>query len=116
MHAYFQNSVIRIWAMRLHDDYNQPLHRFRNVTGDEFKLPPVKRGTFCLGEVQENLGSILAAMFLERTFSPEAKLLGDTIVDGILEAFSTRLDGLDWMTNATKTTAKKKCTWFHAAY
>ncbi|KAE9969755.1 hypothetical protein EG328_006686 [Venturia inaequalis] len=108
LHAYFQTSIIRTFAPRLDKMYYQPLTQFRNVTGDDFYMPPAERWQVCLAEIQDNLDYILGSVFVERVFSPEAKALGDGIVDSILKSLASRLDALDWMTNSTKIIAKQK--------
>ncbi|TLD38013.1 putative endothelin-converting enzyme protein [Venturia nashicola] len=108
LHAYFQTSIIRTFASKLDKIYNEPLNRFRNISGDDFYSPPTERWKVCLGEVQDNLDYILASAFLDKAFSPEAKVLSDRVVGSILEALTSRLGGLDWMTNSTKTVAKQK--------
>jgi predicted metalloendopeptidase len=97
-----------MWAPRLDETYNRPFHYFRNITGDEFSMPPTERGKVCLGEVQDSLDWLLGSVFIDRVFSPQAKALGDDIVKSIINVYTTRLEALDWMTNSTKVTAKKK--------
>lgn len=109
LHAYFQTSIIRTFAPRLDKIYYEPLKQFRNISGDDFYMPPAQRWQVCLAEVQDNLDYILGSVFVERAFSPEAKVLGDRIVDSVLESLASRLDALDWMTNSTKVVAKQKC-------
>jgi predicted metalloendopeptidase len=73
-------------------------------------MAPTPRRDFCVGEVRDTLESLLSAVFIERIFSPEQKALGDHIVKGIMEVYSTRLESLKWISASTKATAKKKCT------
>jgi endothelin-converting enzyme len=110
LHAYFQLNVIKTWVTRLPKDYSRPLQVFEEATGDYPFVAPASRRDVCFGEVRDGLESLLSAVFIERAFSPEAKALGDRIVEDIKEAYATRLDSLEWMSDSTKTTAKKKCT------
>jgi predicted metalloendopeptidase len=108
LHAYFQLNVIKTWVSRLPEEYSRPLEAFQEATGDKFHMAPVQRQEICIGEVRDSLGELLSAVFIERAFSPDAKILVDRIAGGIIEAYSTRLDSLEWMSAPTKTVAKKK--------
>jgi predicted metalloendopeptidase len=55
-----------------------------------------------------NLGELLGRMFVEAHFPPEAKRRMLGLVDNLLEAFDVSIDGLEWMSAATRAEAKKK--------
>lgn len=63
-----------------------------------------------MGEIQDNFDYLLSSVYLDRAFSPQAKVLGDEMVDNILKTLASRFDVLDWMSNSTKVVAKQKCT------
>ena len=54
------------------------------------------------------LGEVVGKLYAARYFPPEAKAKAQAMVDEILRAFSKRIDGLDWMSAATKAKAKEK--------
>jgi putative endopeptidase len=54
------------------------------------------------------LGEAIGKLYVDKYFSPAAKAQVETMVQNILAALGPRIDGLDWMTPATKAEAKKK--------
>lgn len=61
-----------------------------------------------LSSVNRNMGDALGRAFVQRTFSPEAKKLAQTMVADLLDAYRVRLAELPWMTAETKTKALEK--------
>jgi putative endopeptidase len=55
-----------------------------------------------------NMGELLGRMFVEAHFPPEAKRRMLELVGNLLKAFDSSIDGLDWMSAATRAEAKKK--------
>ncbi len=53
-------------------------------------------------------GEALGHAFVDKTFSPEAKRRVNEMVDNIFEAFSKRLDTLEWMSVETRKKAHEK--------
>ena len=54
------------------------------------------------------LGEAVGRLYVERHFTPETKTRADAMVDHLVAAFGRRIDGLEWMTPATKERAKAK--------
>jgi putative endopeptidase len=54
------------------------------------------------------LGEAVGELYVRRYFSAEAKARVEAMVRNIVAAFGRRIDALDWMTPATKSTAKAK--------
>jgi putative endopeptidase len=77
----------------------------KGLRGTQSRAPRWKE---CVQDVDDQLGEALGKVFVERTFSPATK--GDTthMVDLIRQAMKSRVDGLDWMSAATKAQALRK--------
>ena len=54
------------------------------------------------------LGFAVGRLYVERTFSADAKAQTEAMVDGIIAAFERRIAALDWMAPATKAEAQAK--------
>src|SRR3990172_5025287 len=54
------------------------------------------------------LGEALGQLYVERFFPPEAKAKANEMVGNLRAAFKTRIQGLDWMSSATKQKALEK--------
>ncbi len=54
------------------------------------------------------MGELVGKMFVESHFGAEAKQRMLELVGNLLKAFDTSIDGLEWMSPATKAEAKKK--------
>jgi putative endopeptidase len=61
-----------------------------------------------VGSMDDNMGELLGRMFVEAHFPPEAKRRMLGLVGNLLKTFDTSIDGLEWMSAATKAEAKKK--------
>jgi len=64
-----------------------------------------KRGVTVTNSV---LGDAVGQLYVQRHFPPESKVEVQAMVKAIVEAFRTRIDGLEWMAPATKAQAKAK--------
>jgi putative endopeptidase len=59
------------------------------------------------------LGEGVGQVYVQRHFSPSAKAKMLELVENLRKAFAVRIDGLTWMTPATKIAAKRKLTTFN---
>lgn len=66
------------------------------------------RETRCAEQTDALLGEALGQEYVKRYFPPEAKQRAQTMVANILESMHETLDGVDWMTPATKARAVEK--------
>jgi putative endopeptidase len=69
-------------------------------------MPP--RWKTCTRAVDRNLGEALGREFVRRTFSPETKAKTQLMTSQIETAMQTEIEGLDWMSPATRTEAIRK--------
>jgi putative endopeptidase len=67
-----------------------------------------ERSKRAIGAVNGALGDAVGRIYAERYFPASSKAEVEGMVKGIMEAFASRVDTLDWMTPATKAKAKEK--------
>jgi putative endopeptidase len=77
----------------------------KTLTGAEQLQPRCKR---CVNYVDNDLGEALGQAYVQRAFPPEAKQRAQKIVRQIEEAMQQDIDGLTWMSPATKQQALVK--------
>jgi putative endopeptidase len=70
------------------------------------------RETRCAEQTDALLGEALGQEYVKRYFPPEAKQRAQTMVANILSSMHDTIDGLDWMTPATKKKALEKLSTF----
>ncbi len=58
--------------------------------------------------VEGSLGEAIGKLYVAKHFPPESKRKMDELVGNLMKAFGTSIDGLTWMTPATKVQAKRK--------
>ena len=75
------------------------------ITGQKVQTPRWKR---ILGATDGVLGDAIGQLYVERTFSPEAKARALALVKNLQAALREQIQGLDWMEPATKTQALRK--------
>ncbi len=69
---------------------------------------PLPRWRRAVNSMDDQMGELIGRMFVEAHFPPEAKRRMMELVDNLLKAFDTSIDGLEWMSAATRAEAKKK--------
>jgi len=79
------------------------------ITGAKEQRERWKRGTQF---VNHTLGDAVGKLYVEQYFSPAAKARIDDLVHNLLTALGQRIDGLDWMSEATKKAAHEKLSKF----
>jgi putative endopeptidase len=79
--------------------------RLKTLRGIKENRPRWKRAISALNGA---LGEELGKEYVARHFKPEAKARMKDLVKNLEAAFSAGIDGLEWMTDATKVEAKKK--------
>src|SRR5204863_9208483 len=69
---------------------------------------PRPRWRRAVESMDNNVGELLGRLFVEAHFGAEAKRRMLELVGNLLKAFDTSIDGLEWMSPATRAGAKKK--------
>ncbi len=77
----------------------------KTLTGAQELQPRWKR---CVNYVDNDLGEALGQAYVQRAFPPEAKQRAQKVVQQIEEAMQQDIDGLPWMSPATKQQAVEK--------
>jgi putative endopeptidase len=77
----------------------------KTLAGAQQLEPRWKR---CVNGADGDLGEALGQVYVQRAFSPEAKRRAQTLVKQIEEAMQQDIDGLPWMSPATKQQALEK--------
>lgn len=83
----------------------------KTLTGQEELSPRWKRAQ---GAVSGSMGEALGKLFVERTFSPEAKAAALDMVNNLKKSLRERIEGIDWMSVTTKEKALAKLDAFMA--
>jgi len=79
--------------------------RSRELAGQQEMRPRWKRGVVA---VNSAMGDLLGQRYVQRYFPPDAKRRIDALVSTLIDTYRSSIDGLDWMSDATKTQAKDK--------
>ena len=83
-------------------------HR-QTLNGQKEQEPRWKRA---LGAVNDQIGMALGELYVVENFPPESKARAKELVDNLQAALKTRIEKLDWMSDATKTKALEKWSSF----
>lgn len=109
--TYAQWHVARTMAPYLSDDFVQENFNFygKVLSGAKEMQPRWKR---VLRATDSALGEALGQLYVQETFSPEAKQKAIEMVDNLQEAFREHVRELDWMSEETKARALQKLSAF----
>ena len=77
----------------------------RTLNGVKEQRPRWRRA---VDSMDNNMGEMIGRMFVEAHFPPEHKRRMLELVTNLLKTFDSSIDGLEWMSPATKAEAKKK--------
>jgi predicted metalloendopeptidase len=104
---YYTWRLLTASAPYLSSDFARENFNFfsKTLQGVEEQRPRWKRG---VSLVQRSLGFMLGKVYVEKHFKPEAKQRMVTLVKNLRVAFKERIDGLEWMGDATKEKAHAK--------
>ena len=69
---------------------------------------PLPRWRRAVDSMDTNMGELIGRMFVESHFGAESKARMLELVGNLLKAFDSSIDGLEWMSPATRAEAKKK--------
>ncbi len=77
----------------------------KTLNGQKVEQPRWKQMT---NSVDGNLGELVGQLYVKKYFTDNAKKRMDELVSNIMVAYKTRLQKLDWMSDATKIKAEEK--------
>ncbi|ODQ76398.1 hypothetical protein LIPSTDRAFT_46869 [Lipomyces starkeyi NRRL Y-11557] len=108
LQTYFLWKATEVLATHLSESVAQPVTEFKNkLRGIDVSVRP-ERWKACVNEVDSLTGWILGKYYVDEAFSPEAKRMGEDIINGIKGAFVEKLNVLPWMDVRTKGVAIDK--------
>jgi predicted metalloendopeptidase len=105
--SYLRFKVIDDLSPYLSNDFVTARFEFRgrDLAGQQEMRPRWKRGVTA---VDGAMGDLLGQRYVQRYFPPDAKERIDALVGKLIDAYRTSIDGLDWMSDATKAQARDK--------
>jgi predicted metalloendopeptidase len=108
---YLTFKLLDAYANELPSAFQEARFQFRGRTlsGQQAMSVRWKRG---VNEVESSLGEAVGKLYVEQNFKPEAKARMDALVRNLRAAYQVGIDGLDWMSPATKAQAKEKLAKF----
>jgi putative endopeptidase len=109
---YFTFKVLDTYAPLLSKPFEEAHFEFqeRTLKGTQEIRPRWKRG---VAAVEFALGEAVGKLYVERHFSPESKKRMQQLVDNLRVAFKDGIEGLEWMSPATKAQAQEKLAKFN---
>jgi putative endopeptidase len=109
--AYLRWHLVRNAAEFLSSDFVNESFAFngRVLTGAKELRPRWKRAS---DMVDNSIGEALGQLYVEKAFSPQAKARALQLVENVRAELRGRIQGLDWMTPATKEQALRKMNGF----
>jgi predicted metalloendopeptidase len=108
LHDYFQWRLYSTWTSRMSRSFTTPLRRFQNVMAGKDLGAIQARYRGCIRDIDESLGHLLGAVYIQRSFTPKDKQIGDQIIQDIRKVFSDNMKNLDWMGSEAKEIAAQK--------
>lgn len=137
LQAYFVWKTVQAYAQSIEDDSLKPLRRFNNGLQGKEPDATEERWRFCIKVADDGLGKcsmlgpflsppeppyipydwlicnsfigwILSRFFIEKAFSEESRIFGDSIVNDIKEQFTYKLNAAEWMTEEVRTLGIEK--------
>ena len=109
--AYLTVHLLSTYAPLLNAKFVETNFGFygRTLRGITQNRPRWKRGIAALNEI---LGEALGKLYVQRHFKPEAKARMAKLVENLVAAFESGIDGLEWMGPETKKQAQAKLAKF----
>lgn len=110
---YYTFRIMNTYASELSEKIETRHFAFHStaLSGVEEQKPMWRRGVEACNGI---LGEIVGKLYVEKHFPPEAKARMEQLVSNLKAAFAKRIDGLDWMSPATKAQAKEKLSKFNS--
>jgi endothelin-converting enzyme/putative endopeptidase len=107
LRTYLGWTFLRAQVLALPKRFSEATFAFQSkaLTGAKEDLPRWKK---CVAATDAAIGEALAVPFVQRTFGADGKSTTKAMVQHIVVAFDTNLDGLGWMDPATRDRARYK--------
>jgi predicted metalloendopeptidase len=105
--SYLKFKVIDDFSPYLSNNFVTARFEFRgrDLSGQQEQRPRWKRGVTA---VDGAMGDLLGQRYVQRYFPPDNKRRIDALVNKLIDAYRTSINGLDWMSDSTKAEARDK--------
>lgn len=104
--SYFTWNLVNRAANALGSPFVNEAFAFnQNLTGAKEQLPRYKR---CIAATDRAMGEALGKAYVDKYFTPEAKLRASTMVNNIKSEFRARVASRTWMSDSTRQMAYAK--------
>jgi len=104
--AYFAEwNVIKTFGEYLGSEVTEPLKLLNQITTG---AADQARSNYCIKLLNDNLTLLTSKLFVEKTFSGDSKLVGEQLIENILQSMMRRIQDIDWLDETTKKNALKK--------
>ena len=104
--TYLKASAIANYADFLSQPFENAAFEYSKVLSGQSEQKP--RTQVMVQQVDRRLGFALGQLYVKKYFNEAAKKRVLDLVNNLQKAFETRMDELDWMSDATKEKAKEK--------
>lgn len=110
---YLRLNTLRAFAPYLNEAIVSENFDFqrRILRGQESIRPRWKRG---IRLANQALGEVVGEVYVERHFPPESRQRINVMIENLRAAFSESIDSLEWMSDDTKSAARRKLELFNA--
>lgn len=104
--SYLEWNVIRGAAGNLSSPFVKASFAFTQAqTGQKVQTP---RWQTMSSLTDRTIGELLGQLYVAKYFKPDAKVRMDVMIENLRKAFEIRINGLEWMSDATKKSALEK--------
>lgn len=104
--AYLQWAVLRSSAPFLSKPFVDANFAYaQTMSGQKVQTPRWQRMSTL---TDQNIGDLLGQLYVEKHFKPAAKARMDEMIKNLVKAYEIRINGLEWMSDATKVKALDK--------
>ncbi|XP_053136999.1 endothelin-converting enzyme 1 isoform X2 [Hemicordylus capensis] len=107
LHTYMVMNLVRKTSSFLDQRFQDAEEKFMEVMYGS-KKSCVPRWKYCISDTDINLGFALGALFVKATFAEESKAIAEEMIAEIKTAFEESLEGLQWMDEETRRSARAK--------
>lgn len=103
---YLKAHTLDSYADLLSKDFDDAAFSYDKILSGQKKQR--SRWERIAGKADKSLGDALGQLYVEKYFPPEAKQKIDGLISNLVKAYSSHIQKLDWMSDATKKTAEEK--------
>jgi putative endopeptidase len=110
LRAYLQWNILKTAVPYLSYDFVRANFAYTQVLNGQKTIAPRWQRASTLTD--NNIGELLGQLYVEKHFSPQAKIRMQEMIGNLVKAFEIRIKNLDWMSDTTKQKALEKLKTF----